>query len=588
MALVLAMIMAVALANTATPVSAAQAGPAFPISWANIPDRDTFNQPQQGRASDDSYAVETGSDNCSVSYYGFGFSIPSTSVIDGIVITAEGQVSPGSDKGLDVSLSYDNGTSWTAVKNTGVMTTSDNFYTVGAADDNWGYSSWTPAIINSDYFRVRFDVSGIDGNIKIDSTQATVYYREGATTSVSSSGSSSTYGDAVTFTATVTRAGGADTPSGTVDFRDGGVFVGTGTLSGSDGTATATCTTSLLIAGDHNITAVYSGDSLFAGSTSLAITQVVGKKSITVTADAKSKVYGDSDPGLTHQITSGSLVSGDNFTGALTRVSGEAADTYAIQQGTLALSSNYNLTYAGAGLTVTVRPITVTADPQSKVYGDPDPALTYQITPGSLVSGDNFAGALVRVPGELAGTYEIQQGTLSLAANYNLTYVGASLTIAARPITITPPTPTLDGVGPGTGRAGETYDVIIEGSEFTGATNVDFGPDVTVNSILGRQLKQDNRQHHHTFRWLAGPLRCHGDHTVRQRHIARCFQNNRQVIRWFGILVALVPDRRPAHPGLPSPIPVAETKEEADTVGCNGQARLQLIRFAYALTKRPL
>jgi hypothetical protein len=58
-----------------------------------------------------------------------------------------------------------------------------------------------------------------------------------------------------------------------------------------------------------------------------------------VTADAKTKVYGNGDPGLTYQITSGSLVAGDNFSGGLTRIAGENVGTYAIQQGTLALTT---------------------------------------------------------------------------------------------------------------------------------------------------------------------------------------------------------------------------------------------------------
>jgi MBG domain (YGX type)/Bacterial Ig-like domain (group 3)/Quinohemoprotein amine dehydrogenase, alpha subunit domain III len=407
--LVLALIMTVVI-NTATPLSAADTGFAVPSSWANIPGFDGFNQPQEGRVSDDGYAVETGSDNCSVSYYGFPFSIPSGNVIDGIVITVEGSNnSDGSDKGLDVSLSYDNGTTWTATKNTGVMTTSDNTYTLGGAADTWGYSSWTPATINSDYFRVRLDVTGTDGTVKIDSTQATVYYSlPDTTTVVSTSCSPSTYGDSVTFTATVTRSQGTSTPTGTVAFRDGGLSIGTGTLSGSGGTATATFATSSLAAGSHTlITAVYGGDSNFDGSTSSFVTQAVNQRNITVTADAQTKVYGDSDPALTCQITSGSLVSGDNFTGALTRAAGE-----------------------------------------------------------------------------LAGTYDIQQGTLALSSNYNLTFVGAILTITARPITILPPVPTVDDIGPKSGHAGETLDIVIDGNDFTGATDVDFGPGVTVNSLV--------------------------------------------------------------------------------------------------------
>ena len=157
----------------------------------------------------------------------------------------------------------------------------------------------------------------------------------------------------------------------------------------------------------------------------------------TVTADAKTKVYGNADPALTYSITSGSLVTGDTFSGSLTRAAGEDVGTYAITQGTVALSSNYDLTFIGADFTITARPIEVTADPQTKVYGDADPALTYTITAGTLAFSDTFSGSLTRLAGEDVGSYAITQGTLALSANYDLTYLGASLSITARPVTVT-------------------------------------------------------------------------------------------------------------------------------------------------------
>ena len=173
----------------------------------------------------------------------------------------------------------------------------------------------------------------------------------------------------------------------------------------------------------------------------------INKRPITITTDAKSKVYGDGDPALTYQITAGSLKSGDSITGALTRGAGENVGTYAISQGTLAISdgnsgNNYNLTFVGANLTINKRPITITADAKSKVYGDADPALTYQITSGSLKSGDSITGSLTRSTGENVGTYAINQGTLAISDgnssnNYDLTFIGALLTINKRPITIT-------------------------------------------------------------------------------------------------------------------------------------------------------
>src|SRR5439155_23402086 len=56
-------------------------------------------------------------------------------------------------------------------------------------------------------------------------------------------------------------------PTGTVTFMDGSVTLGTGMLSSSGGAATATFSTSSLTVGTHTITASYSGDGSFAGST---------------------------------------------------------------------------------------------------------------------------------------------------------------------------------------------------------------------------------------------------------------------------------------------------------------------------------
>ncbi|MGE7523233.1 MBG domain-containing protein, partial [Pedobacter suwonensis] len=161
----------------------------------------------------------------------------------------------------------------------------------------------------------------------------------------------------------------------------------------------------------------------------------IGAKTITVTAAAKSKTYGDADPALTYTFAP-ALVTGDSFSGSLTRTPGENVGTYAINQGTLALSSNYSLTYVGADLTIGAKTITVTAAAKSKTYGDADPALTYTFAP-ALVTGDSFSGSLTRTPGENVGTYAINQGTLSLSSNYSLTYIGADLTIGAKTITVT-------------------------------------------------------------------------------------------------------------------------------------------------------
>ena len=89
-------------------------------------------------------------------------------------------------------------------------------------------------------------------------------------TTLSSNANPSTFNQAVTLTATVTPQGGGAV-TGTVNFNDGATLLNTATVSGN----VATFTTSTLSVGTHSITAVYSGDSNFAGSTSAPLSQVV-------------------------------------------------------------------------------------------------------------------------------------------------------------------------------------------------------------------------------------------------------------------------------------------------------------------------
>ena len=92
------------------------------------------------------------------------------------------------------------------------------------------------------------------------------------TTSVIPSVSTPVQGQAVTITATVgVVAPGAGEPTGTVNFLDGSISLGSAPL---DDTGTAVLTTSALAVGSHSITAVYQGDANFAGSTSGALALV--------------------------------------------------------------------------------------------------------------------------------------------------------------------------------------------------------------------------------------------------------------------------------------------------------------------------
>ena len=189
------------------------------------------------------------------------------------------------------------------------------------------------------------------------------------------------------------------------------------------------------VAGDYNI---YYDAVDTAGNHAVQQTRTVHvfKRAVTITADGKAKNFGDADPALTYLVTSGSLASGDSFSGALSRDAGEDVGTYAITQGDLSLNSNYDLTYVGANLVIGQNTITVTVDPQTKVYGTTDPALTYQFSP-ALEEGDSFSGSLTRSLGQNVGTYAITQGTLALGSNYALSFTGNNLVITPIAITVT-------------------------------------------------------------------------------------------------------------------------------------------------------
>ena len=163
----------------------------------------------------------------------------------------------------------------------------------------------------------------------------------------------------------------------------------------------------------------------------------ITKATLNIVADAQTKAYGTADPALTYTVTG--LANGDTnaiITGALTRVAGEAAGTYAIEQGSIAATGDYDVVYTGADLTITKATLNIVADAQTKAYGTADPALTYTVT--GFENGDDLTiltGALTRVAGEAVGTYAIEQGTLD-APNYTITYTGADLTITKATLNI--------------------------------------------------------------------------------------------------------------------------------------------------------
>ncbi len=102
----------------------------------------------------------------------------------------------------------------------------------------------------------------------------------GATVSLAASAATSTAGQPVTFTASV--SGGSGTPTGNVGFRDGGVpMAGCGSVALVSGSAA--CTLSTLTAGSHSITAQYAGNATYGPATSSPVTHTVTSSMATPT-----------------------------------------------------------------------------------------------------------------------------------------------------------------------------------------------------------------------------------------------------------------------------------------------------------------
>jgi gliding motility-associated-like protein len=164
-------------------------------------------------------------------------------------------------------------------------------------------------------------------------------------------------------------------------------------------------------------------------------------KSLTITADNKSKVYGAANPALT--VTYTGLVNGDLAPSTLPTISTTAllsspVGTYPITA-SLAADANYTISYVNGTLSVTSATLTITADNKTKVYGSANPTLTVTYT--GLVNGDVAPSTLPTISttallSSPVGTYPIT-ATGAADANYTISYVAGTLSVTSATLTVT-------------------------------------------------------------------------------------------------------------------------------------------------------
>jgi len=185
--------------------------------------------------------------------------------------------------------------------------------------------------------------------------------KAGTSVSLRSSANPSALGQSVTFTATVAAAAPSDgTPTGTVFFKDGATVLGSGTVSGGK----ATLSTSVLAAGSHSITAVYSGNTSYGPSTSAWLAHTVNKAATTakLTSSPTSSVVGETvtlkatiavvAPGTGTPTGTVTFKDGTNTLGSVTLASGTGSYTTSkLAKGSHSITAVYSGSTQDLGIT---------------------------------------------------------------------------------------------------------------------------------------------------------------------------------------------------------------------------------------------
>jgi len=203
--------------------------------------------------------------------------------------------------------------------------------------------------------------------------------QSGTTTMLASSGNPSTFGQAVTFTATVT--GGSTAPTGSVTFSDGSLVLATVTLP--SGSNVASYTTAALAVAGHTITASYGGDSNYTGSSS-SLNQTVNRASTatSVSSSANPSTLGQA---VTFTATVAAEVLGTMPTGTVTFMDG------ATVIGAATLATDGTATLTTSSLAVGGHSITAVYNSDANFAASASAPLSQTVNnPPSSISGHTY------------------------------------------------------------------------------------------------------------------------------------------------------------------------------------------------------
>jgi hypothetical protein len=262
------------------------------------------------------------------------------------------------------------------------------------------------------------------------------------------SSDSKTFAIGKTSSTTVTAGAGPFTYDGTAHSGGSGTVTGAGGLS--TGATSLTYSGDQVDAGTYSVTAHYAGDANHQASDGSPVAVTINKaSSATVVAGGTFTYDGSPHGGSNAQVSGAGVVTGSatlSYSGTLadgTTAYGPTANA-PVNAGTYYVTATYagDANHAGsvstpAAITINRAALTVTAGNKTKVYGDPNPALTASY--GGFATGEGPTNLPVPVtlstaatPSSVAGSYAITASGPAADGNYSVTYVSGTLTVTAR------------------------------------------------------------------------------------------------------------------------------------------------------------
>ena len=327
-----------------------------------------------GTASFSTAALSTGSHSITAVYGGNAvYNSSTSSVLTQTVVansTSTSIVSSANPSALEQSVIFTATVTSAGGTPTGTVTFMDGSTTLGTSTLNGsGQATFSTTVLTPGNHSITANYSG-DANFSAGSSPVLTQTVNLGTssTAVTSSANPSSFGQPVTFTATV--SGLVIQPTGTVTFMDGATTLGTGNLNAG---GQATFTTSALSTGSHSITAVYGGNSYYNSSTSNLLTQTVNQQASTtaVSSSANPSALGAS-------VTFTATVTGAGATPTGTVTFKDGATT--LGSGTL---SSGQATYSTSSLALGAHSITAVYGGDSNYSGSTSPVLTQTVTANS-------------------------------------------------------------------------------------------------------------------------------------------------------------------------------------------------------------